>query len=137
LISHRGVRKTFFVLKELIKLSQLPDKYGYTTFLYVSDITNDATVNKLINHIRLHVLIVGYNQVLLVPHDLIDSKSTYEDILNKNLQDHVSDEIKKIYSKLLIYRIILPSLFKQIDVEIFFSHFLHILQIYFYDKSCD
>jgi hypothetical protein len=57
LISRRGVGKTFSVLKELIKLSQLPDQCGYTTFLYVSDKTNDATVNELINHIKLRVRI--------------------------------------------------------------------------------
>jgi hypothetical protein len=52
--------KDFSILKELIKLSQLPDCGGYTTFLYVSDKTNDATVNELINHIALKVRIVGY-----------------------------------------------------------------------------
>jgi hypothetical protein len=96
LISCRGVGKTFSVLKELIKLSQLPDHCGYTTFLYVSNKTNDnTTTNELINHIALRVQIVGYNQVLSVLHDLIDAKSAYEDFLNKNLQYHVSDETKR------------------------------------------
>jgi hypothetical protein len=89
------LEKTFSVLKELIKLSQLPNQCGYTTFLYVSDKTNDATVNELINNIKLRVRIVGYNQILPILHDLIDAKSAYSDILNKNLQDHVSDETKK------------------------------------------
>jgi hypothetical protein len=35
LISRRGVGKTFSVLKELIKLSQLPDRGGYTQVLPV------------------------------------------------------------------------------------------------------
>jgi microsomal dipeptidase-like Zn-dependent dipeptidase len=65
------------------------------TFLYISDKTNDATITELINHIRLRVQIVGYNQVLPILHDLTDAKSAYEDILNKNLQDHISDETKK------------------------------------------
>jgi hypothetical protein len=95
LISRRGVGKTFSVLKELIKLSQLPDCGGYTTVLYGSDKTNDATVNELINHIALKVRIVGYNKVLPVLHDLIYAKSAYEDILNKNLQNEVSDESKQ------------------------------------------
>jgi predicted S18 family serine protease len=82
-------------LKELIKLSQLSDYGKYTTFLYVSDKTNDATVNELINHIRLHVKVVKYNDILLVLQDLIDAKSAYEDILNKNLQNLVSNETKK------------------------------------------
>jgi hypothetical protein len=94
-ISRRGVGKTFSVLKELIKLSQLPDQCGYTTFLYVSDKTNNATVNELINLVALLVRIVGYTQVLPVLHDFIDAKSAYEDILNKNLQLYVSDETKK------------------------------------------
>jgi hypothetical protein len=94
LISCRGVRMTFSVLKELIKLSQLPNQCSYTTFLYVSDKTNDATINELINHIKLRVRIAGYNQTLPVFHDLIDAKSAYFDILNKNVQDHVSDETK-------------------------------------------
>ena len=59
LISRRGVGKTFSVLREIIKLSQLPNYGGYTTFLYVSDKTNNATVNELINHIALRVKIVG------------------------------------------------------------------------------
>jgi hypothetical protein len=70
-------------------LSQLPDCGGYITFLYVSDKTNDATVNELINHIALKVRIVGYNKVLPVLHDLIDAKSAYEDILNKNIQEDI------------------------------------------------
>jgi hypothetical protein len=102
LISRRGVGKTFSALKELIKLFQLPDFGGYTTFLYVLDKTNDATVNELINHIRLHVKVVNYNNILLVLQDLIDAKSAYEDILNKNLQNEVSKSTKKIYSKLSI-----------------------------------
>jgi hypothetical protein len=55
LISGRGVGKTFAVLRELIKLSQLPDCAGYTTFIYVSDKINDATVNELMNHIASRI----------------------------------------------------------------------------------
>jgi hypothetical protein len=62
--------------------------------LYVSDKTNDATVNELINHIKLHFRIVGYNQILSVLHDLIDAKSAYSDILNKNIQARVADKTK-------------------------------------------
>jgi hypothetical protein len=76
LIFRRGAGKTFSVLKELINLSHLQVCGGYTTFLYVSDKTNDASVNELINHIALKVRIA---------HDLIDAKSAYENILNKNL----------------------------------------------------
>jgi hypothetical protein len=37
LVSRRGVGKTYTVMKEMIKLSQLPDFGGYTAFIYVSD----------------------------------------------------------------------------------------------------
>jgi predicted house-cleaning noncanonical NTP pyrophosphatase (MazG superfamily) len=95
LISRRGVGKTFSVLKELIKLWQLPDCWGYTTFLYVSDKMNDATVNELINHIELYVRIVENNSLLPVLHDLIDAKSVYQDAINNKLQDQVSEYVKK------------------------------------------
>jgi hypothetical protein len=101
LISLRGVGKTFSVLKELIKLSQLHDCGGYTTFLYVSDKTNDATVNELINHIALKIRIVGYSQVLPVLFDLNEAKSAYEDILNKNIQEEVHKSTKKDMFKTL------------------------------------
>jgi hypothetical protein len=35
-------------MKEMNKLSQLPDCAGYTTFLYVTYKTNDETVNTMI-----------------------------------------------------------------------------------------
>jgi hypothetical protein len=100
LISGRGIGKTFAVLRELIKLSQLPDCAGYTTFLYVSDKTNDATVNELISHIALRVRIVEYNSLL--PVFLIDAEGAYQDAINNKLQETVGEDVKKIYSKLLI-----------------------------------
>jgi hypothetical protein len=81
-------------MKELIKLSQLPDKGGYTTFLYVSDKTNDCTVNELINLIQLNVKIVAYEDCLSVLNDIIDAKSAYEDALNKGLEDKLTEKCK-------------------------------------------
>jgi hypothetical protein len=95
LISRRGVGKTFAVLRELIKLSQLPNCAGYTTFLYISEKTNNASVNELINHIALHVRIVEYNSLLPVLHDLIDAKSAYQDAINNELQETVGEDVKK------------------------------------------
>jgi hypothetical protein len=89
-------------LKELIKLFQLPDYGGYSTFLYVSDKTNDATFNELINHKQLHIRIVEYNKVLLVLHDLINANNVYENILNKNYKTKLAIVLRKIYLKLLI-----------------------------------
>jgi hypothetical protein len=54
-VSRRGVGKTFTVMWELIKLSQLQNCGGYTTLLYVTDKTNDETINELIKLIKLKV----------------------------------------------------------------------------------
>jgi hypothetical protein len=37
LVSRRGVGKTFAVMRELIKLSQLPDCGGYSQLIYVTE----------------------------------------------------------------------------------------------------
>jgi hypothetical protein len=101
LISRRGVGKTFTVMTGLIKLSQLPNMGGYTTFLYVSNKTNDTTVNKLINLIRLKVRIVSYSKILFVLRDLTDAKSAYEEVLNKHLEKNISREtIKDLFATL-------------------------------------
>jgi hypothetical protein len=88
-------------MKELIKLSQLPDKGGYTTFLYVSHKTNDCTVNELINLIKLNVKIVSYDDALEVLNDIIDAKSAYEDVLNKGLEDQLTEKCKNEIFKIL------------------------------------
>jgi hypothetical protein len=95
LVSRRGVGKTFTVLRELIKLSQLKNYGGYTTFLYVSDKTNGGTVNELINHIKLKVRRVGYSNVLEVIQDIISAKSALADVINKGIEDEVAEESKR------------------------------------------
>jgi hypothetical protein len=95
LVARRGVGKTFSVMKELIKLSQLPDKGGYTTFIYVSDKTNDTTVNELIKLIKLKVRQVSYEDVLKVMEDIIDAKSALEDAIRKDIIDELQDSVVK------------------------------------------
>jgi hypothetical protein len=95
LIARRGVGKTFTVLRELIKLSQLPDNGGYSSFLYVSDKTNDATVNELIKNVKLKVRHVSYNDILEVLNDLIDAKSALSDALEKDVIDELTDKTVK------------------------------------------
>jgi hypothetical protein len=92
LVARRGVGKTFTVMKELIKLSQLPNNAGYTTFLYVTDKTNDQTVNELIKLIKLKVRQVAYVDFLLVLKDLIDAKNAYSDVLEKGAMDDISEK---------------------------------------------
>jgi hypothetical protein len=94
LISRRGVGKTFVVMEELIKLSQLPNCAGYSTFIYVSDKTNDETVNEMIKLIKLKVRLVNYKDLLQVLYDLIDAKNAYADVLEKNITEKLTEESK-------------------------------------------
>jgi hypothetical protein len=91
LVARRGVGKTFSVMKELIKLSQLPDKGGYTTFIYVSDKTNDSTVNEMIKLIKLKVRQVSYEDIHKVLDGIIDAKSALEDAVIKGIVDNLQD----------------------------------------------
>jgi hypothetical protein len=95
LVARRGKGKTYRVMKEIIKLSQLENFGGYTTFLYVSDKTNDSTVNEMIKLVKLKVRIVKYDDLQPVLEDLIDAKAAYQDVLEKDLYDEVSDKTKK------------------------------------------
>jgi hypothetical protein len=81
-------------MKELIKLSQLPNNGGYTTFLYVTDKTNDETVNGMIKLINLKVRQVSYANLLQVLRDLIDAKNAYSDALEKGAFDDLDDSSK-------------------------------------------
>jgi ribosomal protein S17E len=87
LISRKGIGKTFTVMKELIKLSQLPNCGGYSAFIYVSDKTNDETINEMIKLIKLEVGVVKYKDLLQVLYDLIDAKNAYADALEKNITE--------------------------------------------------
>jgi hypothetical protein len=81
-------------MKELIKLSQLPDCGGYTTFIYVSDKDNDATVNELIKLVNLKVRQVRYEDIEAVLSDIMDAKSAYENVIRKDLQNEVADSTR-------------------------------------------
>jgi hypothetical protein len=94
-IGRRGSGKTFNVLRELIKLSQLPDKGGYNGFIYCTDKTNDSTVKDLLPLIKLKTRIVSYADMLTFMRDLVDAKMAYEEILEKGLESKVTDRCKK------------------------------------------
>ena len=94
-IGRRGSGKTFNVMRELIKLSGLPNCGGYNSFIYVTDKTNDNTVNELIKLIKLKTKVVKYEDAPNFLADLIDAKNAYEDVLKKGLQSGVSKNCKK------------------------------------------
>jgi hypothetical protein len=94
LISRRGVGKTYTVMTELIKLSQLPENGGYTQFVYITDKTNDSTVNELIKLIKLKTRVVKYKDATEVLNRIMEAKTAYEQILSKNLYDSITDETK-------------------------------------------
>ncbi|GHU18839.1 hypothetical protein FACS189472_07740 [Alphaproteobacteria bacterium] len=94
-IGRRGSGKTFNVLRELIKLSQLPDRGGFNSFIYCTDKTNDSTVKDLLPLIKLKTRIVSYADMLTFMKGLIDAKMAYEQIIEKNLTTEVTDRCKK------------------------------------------
>jgi hypothetical protein len=83
LVSHQGVGKTYTVMKEMIKLSQLLNFGVYTAFIYVSDKINDDIVNAMIKLIKFRVCHVAYADFLSVLKDLVDAKNAYSDVIEK------------------------------------------------------
>jgi hypothetical protein len=81
-------------MTELIKLSQLPENGGYTQFLYITDKTNDATVNELIKLVKLKTRVVKYQDAFEVLKTIMEAKTAYEQILTNNLEDEISEEAK-------------------------------------------
>jgi hypothetical protein len=95
LISRRGVGKTFTVMTELIKLSHLQENGGYTQFIYITDKTNDSTVNELIKLIKLKTRVVRYKDAFDVLNKIIEAKTAYEQLIsNSILQKKVDEESK-------------------------------------------
>jgi hypothetical protein len=95
LISRRGVGKTFAVMKELIKLSELPDCGGYTQFIYVTDKSNDSTVNELIKVIKLKTRVASYDDAFTVLNNIRESKTAYEQVINNHLEESLTPKSRE------------------------------------------
>jgi hypothetical protein len=108
LISRRGVGKTFNVMRELIKLSELPDCGNYTQFIYITDKTSDCTVNELIKLIKLKTHVVKYDDATEVLQEIMDAKTEYDQIIKKDIEDDLDKKYKQ-------------KLFKTIDVDGFYD----------------
>jgi Cdc6-like AAA superfamily ATPase len=91
----RGSGKTFNVLRELIKLLQLPDKGGYNSFIYCTDKSNDSTVNELLSLIKLKVRVVSYADMPVFLADLIDAKNAYQDAIEKGVLYELTESSMK------------------------------------------
>jgi hypothetical protein len=107
-IGRRGSGKTFNVMRELIKLSQLPDKGGYNSFIYCTDKSNDNTVKELLGMITVRTRIVKYADMPKFLTDLIDAKNAYQEVLDKHLQNQITDRCRE-------------DLFKTLDLTSFTS----------------
>jgi hypothetical protein len=95
-VGRRASGKTFNVLRELIKLSQLPDKGGYSLFIYCTDKTNDPTVNELQKEIKLTTKIVSYDKVEALLADHIDAKEAYDKALRNGIREQdLTDESRE------------------------------------------
>jgi hypothetical protein len=117
LISRRGVGKTFAVMKELIKLSELPDCGGYTQFIYVSDKMNDSTVNELIKLIKLKTRVVKYEDAFSVLNDIRESKTAYEQVITNKLENSLTPTSRQ-------------NILKTLDVDNFVENVPHSLILF-------
>jgi hypothetical protein len=93
-IGRRGSGKTFNVIRELTKLSHLPNYGGYNSFVYCTDKTNDSTVNELLQLVKLNTRIVSYDDMRTFLPDLIDAKSAYQEVLDKELVNDIDDDCR-------------------------------------------
>jgi hypothetical protein len=98
-IARRDSGKTFNVMRELIKLSQLKNKNGQNDFIYCTDKTSDSTVNDLLNLIKLNVREIRYDDMPVFLADLIDAKDAYQDAIENGV---LYELWNKIYSDILL-----------------------------------
>jgi hypothetical protein len=94
-IGRRGSGKTYNVMRELIKLSQLPNRGGYNLFFYVTDKTSDKTVNEMLSLIKLKVKVVTYKNAIKFIPDLISAKDAYDQVFEKGLVNSVTKECEQ------------------------------------------
>jgi hypothetical protein len=94
-IGMRGSGKTFNVLREMIKLSDLPYCGGFNGFIYVTDKTNDDTFKEMLSLIKLKIRIISYADANKFLADFIDAKAAYQEILDKGLLEETSEECVK------------------------------------------
>ncbi|GHU18553.1 hypothetical protein FACS189472_07060 [Alphaproteobacteria bacterium] len=100
-IGRRGSGKTFNVMRELIKLSQLEDKGGYNSFIYCTDKSNDDTVKELLNLIKLNTRIVKYADMPEFLTEFIDAKNAYQEVIDKGLKHKITSKCKHDMFKML------------------------------------
>jgi hypothetical protein len=94
-IGRRGSGKTFNVLRELIKLSNIPGYGGFNSFIYCTDKSNDNTVKELLGMVKLKVRVVSYANMTKFLLDFIDAKNAYQEVLDKGLKNDVTDKCRK------------------------------------------
>jgi hypothetical protein len=82
-------------MRELIKLSHLPNKGGYNLFVYVTDKTSDKIVIEMLGLIKLKVKVVTYKDAVKFIPDLISAKDAYDQVIEKGLKNVVTDECKQ------------------------------------------
>jgi hypothetical protein len=82
-IGRRGSVKTYNVLRELMKLSELPNCGDFNSFIYCTNKTNDSTVKEMLPLIKLKTRIINYKNMIPFLLDLVYAKSAYEETLEK------------------------------------------------------
>jgi hypothetical protein len=107
-------------MRELIKLSMLPECGGYSQLIYITEKTNDSTVNELIADVKLRVRVVRYEDALKVLSDIRESKTAYEQVLRNNLENKLTSESRS-------------NILSSLDVEDFTEDIPH--SVLFFDDA--
>jgi hypothetical protein len=94
-VDKRSSGKTENVFIELIKIDLLPGHAGFTAFVIVSDKQNDSTVNELLPLIHMKVIQVDYDHAESVLSDIAEGKTAYEQVINKDLENELTEESKQ------------------------------------------
>jgi hypothetical protein len=100
LIGKRERGKTFNFCQEVLKICQLPQCAGFTSFVIVSDKPNESTVNELLPLITIKVIKADYDHAYDLLNEIMDGKTAYDKVIRENLDDNITDESKeKILNK--------------------------------------
>jgi hypothetical protein len=135
LMSRRGVGKTFAVMREVIKLSHLPDTGGYTQFIYITDKINDSTVNELLALIKLTVRVFKYEEAYDRLCDIREAKTAYSQVLERGIP---LNTLSKESRHNILSKIDANEFFSQIPHSILlFDDAINILKSRKYSKLCD
>lgn len=93
LVGPRGSGKTFNVAREIAKVCQIKDN-PYNLFVYVTDKTNDTTMQQFEELITIEKMMVPYEDAEEFIQNLYQCKEAYDEVITKNLENQLTEQSK-------------------------------------------